>query len=191
MQTLHCITHKLSDAKFAKVRAKDQLTCLHLRYRHCVHAVKWRRVSRIPCITTTEASASAPKRGVVGPERFQESALPGTYFWSGDQHGKKIEIFFDTGTDDQLSIHVPAGSNLLRAAELAGAIKLNRDFCFEGSCELCQLEVEGGAQELGPKAQPGNQELVRGCITAVPCRQKGDVHVKVLSEESVWGEGVL
>ena len=37
----------------------------------------------------------------------------------------------------------------------------------------------------------GNQELVRGCITAVPCRQKGDVHVKVLSEESVWGEGVL
>ena len=32
---------------------------------------------------------------------------------------------------------------------------LCRDFCFEGSCELCQLEVEAGAQELGSKAQPG------------------------------------
>lgn len=32
-----------------------------------------------------------------------------------------------------------------------------RDFCFEGSCELCQLEVQGGALELGPKAQLGRQ----------------------------------
>lgn len=66
-----------------------------------------------------------------------------------------------------------------------------RDFCFEGSCELCQLEVKDGAQELGPKAQHGVQELVRSCLTAVPHRQDGLLHVKVLSEESVWAEGVL
>lgn len=36
---------------------------------------------------------------------------------------------------------------------------LCRDFCFEGSCELCQFEVEAGAQELGSKAQPGMLQL--------------------------------
>ena len=38
---------------------------------------------------------------------------------------------------------------------------LCRDFCFEGSCELCQFEVEAGAQELGNKAQPGMLKLQR------------------------------
>lgn len=38
---------------------------------------------------------------------------------------------------------------------------LCRDFCFEGSCELCQFEVVAGAQELGSKAQPGN--LLQPC----------------------------
>ncbi len=37
----------------------------------------------------------------------------------------------------------------------------------------------------------GVQELVRSCLTAVPHRQNGLLHVKVLSEESVWAEGVL
>ncbi len=37
----------------------------------------------------------------------------------------------------------------------------------------------------------GNQELVRGCLTAVPHRQDRVLDVQVLSEESVWGEGVL
>lgn len=95
-----------------------------------------------------------------------------------------------------------------------------RDFCFEGSCELCQCEVEAGAQELGSKAQSGmlhpcksvcglgewdttihveyqneydagNQDLVRGCLTPIPSRQSGTLHVKVLSEEDVWAQGVL
>lgn len=96
---------------------------------------------------------------------------------------------------------------------------LCRDFCFEGSCELCQCEVEAGAQELGSKAQrgmlhpcksgcgmgqgdttyvehqngydAGNQELVRGCLTPIPSRQSGTLCVKVLSEEDVWAQGVL
>ncbi|KAL0040757.1 hypothetical protein WJX79_004447 [Trebouxia sp. C0005] len=136
-------------------------------------------------------AASGLRSGLVGPDRFQDGALPGTYFGPNDQCAESIEIQFQIGTDDELGIHVPVGSSLLQAAELSGAVKPNRDFCFEGSCELCQLEVKDGAQELGPKAQHGVQELVRSCLTAVPRRQNGLVHVKVLSEESVWAEGVL
>ncbi|KAL0023329.1 hypothetical protein WJX77_007937 [Trebouxia sp. C0004] len=135
--------------------------------------------------------ASGLKSGLVGPERFQDGALPGTYFGPNDQCADSIEIQFQIGPDVQLGIHVPVGSSLLQAAELSGAVKLNRDFCFEGSCELCQLEVKDGAQELGPKARHGLQELVRSCLTAVPHRQNGLLQVKVLSEESMWAEGVL
>lgn len=95
-----------------------------------------------------------------------------------------------------------------------------RDFCFEGSCELCQCVVVETAQELGPKAQPGEacclccqcwdspldheadqshncahcsgqQELVRSCLTAVMQHSSGKLHVQVLSEESVWGDMVV
>lgn len=79
--------------------------------------------------------------------------------------------------------------------------------------------MEAGAQEMGNKAQPGmlrpcclsvqcvsgiqkfsgnqndcnagNQELVRSCLTPIPRRHSGTLHVKVLSEEDVWAQGVL
>ncbi|KAL3147662.1 hypothetical protein ABBQ32_002415 [Trebouxia sp. C0010 RCD-2024] len=136
-------------------------------------------------------SADGPKTGLVGPERFLDSAAPGTYYGSSEHSDEKIEVVFEMDAGRQLTIEAPVGSNLLRAAETAGAIKLNRDFCFEGSCELCQFEVVAGAQELGSKAQPGKQELVRGCLTPIPGRQSGTLHVKVLSEEDVWAQGVL
>jgi len=85
--------------------------------------------------------------------RFQDGALPGTYFGPNDQCAESIEIQFQIGTDDQLveitfpvesfstssivtylctcicwsqGIHVPVGSSLLQAAELSGAVKPNR-----------------------------------------------------------------
>ncbi|KAL3130617.1 hypothetical protein ABBQ38_008011 [Trebouxia sp. C0009 RCD-2024] len=136
-------------------------------------------------------SADGPKTGLVGPARFLDSAAPGTYHDSSEHCDDKIDIVFEMDAGRQLTIQAPVGSNLLRAAEAAEAVKLNRDFCFEGSCELCQFEVEAGAQELGSKAQPGEQELVRGCLTPIPGRQSGTLHVKVLSEEDVWAQGVL
>lgn len=135
--------------------------------------------------------ADGPKSGLVGPERFLDSAVPGTYYGSTQPSDEKIDVVFEMDAGRQLTIQAYVGSNLLRAAEAADAVRVNRDFCFEGSCELCQFEVEAGAHELGSKAQPGKQELVRGCLTPIPGRQSSTLHVKVLSEEDVWAQGVL
>ena len=52
-----------------------------------------------------------------------------------------------------------------------------RDFCFEGTCELCQVEVTGGAKELGSKAQPGQYRSEWQLLCGGHCRHMTVLHL--------------
>ncbi|OAE29243.1 hypothetical protein AXG93_3825s1130 [Marchantia polymorpha subsp. ruderalis] len=65
-----------------------------------------------------------------------------------------------------------------------------QEFCFEGSCCHCEMEIPGGAAEVGYRADASGADLIRSCICPVPKGRKV-VEVNVLSEDDVWGEGVL
>ncbi|KAL2610443.1 hypothetical protein R1flu_029016 [Riccia fluitans] len=89
-----------------------------------------------------------------------------------------------------ITVECRAGENLLRVAERCGVTVPNAEFCFEGSCCLCEMEVQGGAVEVGYRADTSGADLIRSCICPVPKGRK-IVDVNVLSEDNVWGEGVL
>jgi hypothetical protein len=61
-----------------------------------------------------------------------------------------------TGSAKKVVVSVPGvggaealeGENLLRVLERIGALGPPTPFCFEGTCRLCECEVQGGAKEL-------------------------------------------
>eukprot|EP00898_Chlorokybus_atmophyticus_P002959 jgi/Chlat1/3664/Chrsp24S00801 len=143
---------------------------------------------RIAICQAADVKFSSPKTGAVGIERHKEKAEPGTYWGEQGAGGDVVSVTFDNGAD-QVQITAEVGENLLRVAERAGVFYANDDFCFEGSCNLCEMEVEGGAQEVGYRAM-GTNELVRSCLCPVP-RDRQKVQVNLINNEDVWGEDVV
>ncbi|CAI5527641.1 unnamed protein product [Closterium sp. Naga37s-1] len=136
-----------------------------------------------------DSTFTSPKAGAVGVKRLQEGAAPGTYFGPKIDNGKPITVEFDLGSDT-ITVESREGENLLHLAERCGAMKASEEFCFEGTCCHCEMEVEGGASEAGYRAM-GGSDLIRSCICPVPGRNGGTLKVRILSEEDVWGDGVL
>lgn len=132
---------------------------------------------------------SSPKTGVVGAERFKDSAVPGTYWGQRDDGGEEVVVEFNCGSES-VAVTARAGENLLRLAESCGVMTPNTDFCFEGSCCHCEMEVVGGAREIGYRAEARNAELIRSCICPVP-QGRSNIRVNLINEEDVWGEGVV
>lgn len=64
-----------------------------------------------------------------------------------------------------------------------------RDFCLEGTCELCLMEGEG-LKETSWKASQTGKDVVRTCLTPFP-EGESSIKVKVLTDEEIWNEGVL
>ncbi|XP_024542693.1 uncharacterized protein LOC112350556 [Selaginella moellendorffii] len=155
------------------------------------------RAPRVPCALASSSSLISDrdanlKRGTVGEERFKESAVPGTYYWSGasDKSAEKVEVRFNTGSGDNVTVTANSGENLLKVAERCGVLVPNDDFCFEGTCCHCELDVVGGAQEAGYRAEANRGNLVRSCICPVPSG-RSTVEVNVISDEEVWGDSVV
>lgn len=133
---------------------------------------------------------TSPKRGAVGEERLKQGAVAGTYWGPDAAEGTgEVLLHFDTGSR-QITASARVGENILRAAERAGAMVPDLDFCFEGTCCHCEMEVAGGAPEVGYRADPSTGDLVRSCICPVPAGRR-ELRVRILSEEDAWGDGVL
>ncbi|CAM6038321.1 unnamed protein product [Sphagnum compactum] len=130
------------------------------------------------------------KRGAVGPQRFKESAVPGTY-WGDDSanSGEQVSVNFSTGSDT-VTVQCRVGENLLKVAEKCGVMVVNNDFCFEGSCYHCEMEVVGGAKEIGYRAEDTAGFLVRSCICPVPAGRM-NVEVNIINAEDGWGDSVV
>jgi len=164
-----------------------------------------RRNSRIPCgggnfqenerkgrlqvIASGGVKFTSPKSGAVGEERFKQHAEPGTYWGAEQTSGERCSVVFSIGTAE-VTVDAGVGENLLRVAERSGVLIPNTDFCYEGTCCHCEVEVEGGAAEVGYRADPTAGDLVRSCICPVPARN-GPLRVRVLSEADAWEDGVL
>lgn len=136
--------------------------------------------------TASAEKFSSPKMGALGESRFRENASPGTYWGESQEGGQGVTVVFDTG-DDKVEVTAKAGENLLRVAEKCGVLVPTTDFCYEGTCCHCEMEVEGGAPEVGYRANTSSEALVRSCICPVPLRE-GSLRVRILSEESAWDD---
>ncbi|CAM6091244.1 unnamed protein product [Calypogeia fissa] len=132
---------------------------------------------------------SSPKTGSVGADRFKDGAVPGTYWNDSLDFGEEVSVTFNTGSKN-VTVNCRTGDNLLKVAESGGVMIPTRDFCFEGSCYHCEMEVEGGAMEVGFSADPRGSDLIRSCLCPVP-RGRQAVVVNVVSDDDVWGAGVV
>lgn len=100
----------------------------------------------------------------VGVERF--SNLPGTYHGPAPGPGaEEVTLLVPGGKPP---VRALAGENLLRALEAAGHMHTT-DFCFEGTCRLCECAVKGGASEAPVRGDClEHADVVRACFAAVP-----------------------
>ncbi|CAI5946620.1 unnamed protein product [Closterium sp. NIES-65] len=172
MATLHL------SVPVAAALASSGLSRGHLRRRQVVTAQ-----------ASGDSTFTSPKAGAVGVKRLQEGAAPGTYYGPKIENGNPITVEFDLGSET-ITVESREGENLLHLAERCGAMKPSEEFCFEGTCCHCEMEVEGGASEAGYRAM-GGSDLIRSCICPVPGRNGGTLKVRILSEEDAWGDGVL
>ncbi|CAI5993173.1 unnamed protein product [Closterium sp. NIES-64] len=172
MATLHL------SVPVAAALASSGLSRRHLRRRQVVTAQ-----------ASGDSTFTSPKAGAVGVKRLQEGAAPGTYYGPKIENGNPITVEFDLGSET-ITVESREGENLLHLAERCGAMKPSEEFCFEGTCCHCEMEVEGGASEAGYRAM-GGSDLIRSCICPVPGRNGGTLKVRILSEEDAWGDGVL
>ncbi|GAQ88662.1 hypothetical protein KFL_004500020 [Klebsormidium nitens] len=148
-----------------------------------------RRKRMMPVCSASTDQFTSPKTGAVGVERFKLDAVPGTYWGASQAVEERVTLWLDTGTE-VVQASAQVGENLLRVAEAAGAMVPDEDFCFEGTCSNCEMEVEGGAQEVGYRAEPGSLDVVRACLCPVPGGQP-ERTIKMLNEADIWGDGVL
>lgn len=148
----------------------------------------FKRYTLIHC-SVSRRFGSSPKTGSVGSERLKEGALPGTYWSDNAELGEEVRVAFNKGSETVTAM-ARVGENLLKVSERCGVMIPNPDFCFEGSCCHCEMEVAGGALEVGSSAGQKVDELVRSCICPVPSRE-GGVEVNLINEEDVWGERVV
>lgn len=148
----------------------------------------FKRYTLIHC-SVSRRFGSSPKTGTVGSERLKEGALPGTYWSDNAESGEEVRVAFNKGSET-VNAMARVGENLLKVAERCGVMIPSPDFCFEGSCCHCEMEVTGGALEVGSSAGQKVDELVRSCICPVPSR-KGGVKVNLINEEDVWGDRVV
>ncbi|MCO5576266.1 hypothetical protein L7F22_030075 [Adiantum nelumboides] len=167
----------------------------HLAFTQQQHTVVARELGHrrpstiIRCSEGSGRFASSPKTGTVGAQRLKEGALPGTYWSSNTKLGDEISVEFNKGSET-VSAVARVGENLLKVAERCKVMLPTSAFCFEGSCYHCEMEVVGGASEVGPSGSGRVDELVRSCICPVPSK-KGGIEVNVVSDDDVWGERVL
>lgn len=122
--------------------------------------------SRFGLIARCSGAVSSPKVGLVGKERFQEGALPGTYgkTISESELGEEVLVTFNKGSK-KVKVSARSGENLLQVAERCEVMIPDTNFCFQGSCYDCEMEVVGGAQEVGGQ---GSSEIIRSCLCPVP-----------------------
>lgn len=153
-----------------------------------MYTVRKPRSSSTQCSVLNRFSSS-PKTGTVGSQRLKENAVPGTYWSNNVELGEEITVLFNKGSETVTAV-AKAGENLLKVAERYEVLIPTPDFCFEGSCCHCEMEIVGGAFEVGAHGSQKADELVRSCICPVPSR-KGDVEVNLINEDDVWGERVL
>eukprot|EP00241_Pyramimonas_parkeae_P009715 CAMPEP_0114234210 /NCGR_PEP_ID=MMETSP0058-20121206/5591_1 /TAXON_ID=36894 /ORGANISM="Pyramimonas parkeae, CCMP726" /LENGTH=143 /DNA_ID=CAMNT_0001345881 /DNA_START=372 /DNA_END=803 /DNA_ORIENTATION=+ len=103
-----------------------------------------------------------PKTGV---GRF--STEPGTYHSPPLELGCAAEVSVAiTGLKEDVSAMV--GENLLRVLERAGGVPPTLDFCYEGTCRLCECEVQGGLKELAIRSDAEEGDVVRACMACIP-----------------------
>lgn len=123
-------------------------------------------LSKFGLIARCSGTVSSPRVGLVGKERFQEGALPGTYWKTNSESelGEEMLLTFNKGSK-KVKISARSGENLLQVAERCGVMIPDTDFCFQGSCYDCEMEVVGGAQEVGGQ---GSSDIIRSCLCPVP-----------------------
>jgi len=149
-------------------------------------AFQGRRSARVVCLSENSGSI---KRGAVGLQRFKESAVPGMYWGDRADLGEEVSVKFTTGSDT-VTVSANAGDNLLKVAEQCGAMAVTDDFCFEGSCCHCEMEVNGGAVEVGYRAEVCGGELVRSCLCPVP-RGRRTVEVNIINSDDGWDDLIV
>eukprot|EP00270_Netrium_digitus_P021389 TRINITY_DN9130_c0_g1_i1.p1 TRINITY_DN9130_c0_g1~~TRINITY_DN9130_c0_g1_i1.p1 ORF type:complete len:203 (-),score=24.13 TRINITY_DN9130_c0_g1_i1:109-687(-) len=178
----------LSDTKFGGSGAlQRRLECPSLQ--KVSRASLSFRLLNVRCCSP-ETTFSSPKTGAVGEARFKDHSASGTYWGPKIEGGQSVTVRFDLGTE-VIEEQAHVGENMLRVAERCGAMLPNQDFCYEGTCCHCEMDVEGGATEVGYRANASGEDLIRSCICPVPVRQQEQVVVRILSEEDAWGSGVL
>jgi len=100
---------------------------------------------------------------------------------------KLVDVIFHKG-DNDITTNVPAGTNLLTVAEECGAIDVDSEFCLQGSCYKCEVEVQGGALEEG--GAPEAQDVVRACLCTVkePSNGEEEMHVTTFDDDDgdIW-----
>ncbi|KAG0557667.1 hypothetical protein KC19_11G148000 [Ceratodon purpureus] len=145
-----------------------------------------KRCVRVMCMSESSGSI---KRGAIGMQRFKESAIPGMYWGERTNLGEEVSVNFTTGSDT-VTVSANVGDNLLRVAEQCGAMVVTDDFCFEGSCCHCEMEVNGGAAEVGYRAEVKGGELVRSCLCPVPNGRR-TVEVNIINSDDGWDDLML
>ncbi|GMH36711.1 hypothetical protein BSKO_04584 [Bryopsis sp. KO-2023] len=120
-------------------------------------------------------------------DRNAKGAVRGTYYWKQEDSAQPVTVTFDTASGEVVA-EAREGENVLRVAQKCKAVKDDPDFCYEGTCELCVMEIKGVA-EVGQRRDPKAGEFVRTCITPVPPRDI--VKVKVPSDEDLWSNSFV
>eukprot|EP00270_Netrium_digitus_P008463 TRINITY_DN2531_c0_g1_i2.p1 TRINITY_DN2531_c0_g1~~TRINITY_DN2531_c0_g1_i2.p1 ORF type:complete len:222 (+),score=51.42 TRINITY_DN2531_c0_g1_i2:32-667(+) len=102
----------------------------------------------------------------------KERGLPeGAFLNDNVTDGPIVEILFEPYGD---TFEAPEGSNLLKAAVDAGALKIDNRFCLTGQCDVCILEMEDG-------------EVLRSCMKPVPKGRKS-ITCLVLDSDAAWDQ---
>lgn len=117
-------------------------------------------------IAQCSGRVSSPRVGFVGKDRFEEGSLPGSYGKTipESELGEEVLLTFNKGSR-KVKVSARSGENLLQVAERCGVMIPDMDFCFQGSCSDCEMEVVGGAQEVGGQ---GSSDIIRSCLCPVP-----------------------
>lgn len=91
------------------------------------------------------------------------------------ESGRDVNVTF---LPDNISFKAPRGTNLLKAASMAG-VEIYSNCGGQGSCGKCRVIIKSGQFEMAPSTHLGREELAKGAVISCLTSVEGDLLVDV------------
>ncbi|MBI5745956.1 MAG: DUF4445 domain-containing protein [Nitrospirae bacterium] len=91
------------------------------------------------------------------------------------ESGRDVNVTF---LPDNISFKTPRGTNLLKAASMAG-VEIYSNCGGQGSCGKCRVIIKSGKFEMAPSTHLGREELDKGAVISCLTSVEGDLLVDV------------